>query len=146
MLKCRTLPNSVTLVSFLSACAHLGMVKDGERLFSMMRERYGIRLIMEHYACMVNLYGRAGSLDEAFDIIVNKMEFEAGPTVWGALLYGCYLHNNVDIGETAATRLFELEPDNEHNFELLIRIYCNAGRSKDVERIRLMMFERGLDL
>ncbi|CAA3010732.1 pentatricopeptide repeat-containing At4g25270, chloroplastic [Olea europaea subsp. europaea] len=146
MLKCRTLPNSITLVSLLSACAHLGMVKDGERLFSMMRERYGISPIMEHYACMVNLYGRAGLLDEAFDIIVNKMEFEAGPTVWGALLYGCYLHNNVDIGETAATRLFELEPDNEHNFELLIRIYRNTGRSKDVERIRLMMFERGLDL
>ncbi|KAL2555989.1 Pentatricopeptide repeat-containing protein [Forsythia ovata] len=146
MLNSHALPNGITFVSLLSTCAHLGMVKDGERLFSMMRERYGISPIMEHYACMVNLYGRAGLLDEAFDIIVNKMEFEAGPTVWGALLYGCYLHNNVDIGETAATSLFELEPDNEHNFVLLMKIYRNAGRYKDVERIQLMMFDRGLDL
>ncbi|XP_022891737.1 pentatricopeptide repeat-containing protein At4g25270, chloroplastic-like [Olea europaea var. sylvestris] len=31
MLKCRTLPNSITLVSLLLAYAHLGMVRDGER-------------------------------------------------------------------------------------------------------------------
>ncbi|XP_057475600.1 pentatricopeptide repeat-containing protein At4g25270, chloroplastic [Actinidia eriantha] len=139
-----TLPDSVTFVSLLSACAHLGLVKDGERLFLLMRERYGISPVMEHYACMVNLFGRAGLIDEAYEI-VSRMEFKAGPTVWGALLYACYLHGNVDVGEVAAQRLFELEPDNEHNFELLMNIYGNAGRSEDVERVRTMMVERGLD-
>ncbi|PSR93353.1 Pentatricopeptide repeat-containing protein [Actinidia chinensis var. chinensis] len=139
-----TLPDSVTFVSLLSACAHLGLVKDGERLFLLMRERYGISPVMEHYACMVNLFGRAGLIDEAYEI-VSRMEFRAGPTVWGALLYACYLHGNVDVGEVAAQRLFELEPDNEHNFELLMNIYGNAGRLEDVERVRTMMVERGLD-
>ncbi|CAK9159106.1 unnamed protein product [Ilex paraguariensis] len=140
-----SLPDGITFVSLLSACAHLGMVKDGERLFSMMIEKYGTSPIMEHYACLVNLYGRAGLINEAFDIVVNRMEYEAGPTVWGALLYACYLHGNVDIGETAAKILFELEPDNEHNFELLMKIYWNAGRLEDAERVRSMMVERGLD-
>lgn len=138
------LPDKITFVSLLSACAHLGIVKDGERLFSLMKAKYQINPIMEHYACMVNLYGRAGLINEAYAIIRDQMEFEAGPTVWGALLYSCYLHRNVDTGEIAAQYLFDLEPDNEHNFELLMKIYGNAGRLEDAERVRKMMVDRGL--
>ena len=138
------LPDKITFVSLLSACAHLGLVKDGERLFSLMKAKYQINPIMEHYACMVNLYGRAGLINEAYAIIRDQMEFEAGPTVWGALLYSCYLHRNVDTGEIAAQYLFDLEPDNEHNFELLMKIYDNAGRLEDAERVRKMMVDRGL--
>lgn len=139
-------PDVITFVSLLSACAHLGMVNDGERIYSIMMKRYRISPSMEHYACMVNMYGRAGLIEEAHDFIVNGMEFEAGPTVWGALLYGCYLHGNADVGEIAARRLFELEPDGEHNFELLIKIYRKAGRFEDANRITDMMMERGLEL
>ncbi|XP_017972960.1 PREDICTED: pentatricopeptide repeat-containing protein At4g25270, chloroplastic [Theobroma cacao] len=139
-----TLPDSITFVAILSACAHLGFVRDGEQLFSLMRKKYAINPIMEHYACMVNLYGRAGLIDEAFTLIVERMEFEAGPTVWGALLHACSVHGHIDVGEIAAQNLFELEPDNEHNFELLKKIYSNAGRLEDVERVRKMMLDRGL--
>lgn len=139
-------PDKITFVSVLSACAHLGLVKEGERFFSWMIGKYRIRPIMEHYGCMVNLYGRAGMIKEAYGFIVERrIEMEAGPTVWGALLYACFLHGNVNIGEIAANKLFDLEPDNEHNFELLIKIYENAGRSEDVERIRKMLADRGLD-
>lgn len=138
------LPDKVTFVSLLSACAHLGLVEDGERWFSAMREKYRMSPIMEHYACIVNMYGRAGLIDKAYEVIMNRMEFEAGPTVWGALLYACCLHGNVDIGEVAAQSLFQLEPDNEHNFELLMKIYGDKGSLEDVERVRLMMVERGL--
>ncbi|KAL1819975.1 hypothetical protein ACET3Z_014844 [Daucus carota] len=138
-------PDRVTFVSLLSTCAHLGMVKDGEMLFSMMRDKYRITPIMEHYACMVNLYGRANLINKAYDTIKNQMEFEPGPTVWGALLYACYLHGNVDVGAIAAANLFELESDNEHNFEILMNMYKNAGRLEDVQRVKSMMEERGLD-
>lgn len=140
------LPDAVTFVSILSSCAHLGLVKDGKRLFSLMKEKYGIMPIMEHYACMVNLYGRAGLINEAYVVIIDEMEVEAGPTVWGALLYACYLHGNVEVGELAAQNLFELEPDNEHNFELLMKVYCKARRMEDVERVRAMMLDRGLEI
>ncbi|XP_060197997.1 pentatricopeptide repeat-containing protein At4g25270, chloroplastic [Lycium barbarum] len=145
MVKSDALPDGITFVSLLSSCAHLGKVEDGERLFRVMKERYDISPRMEHYGCMVNLYGRLGLIDKAFDFVTKRMEFEAGPTVWGALLYACYRYGNVKIGEVAAQHLFELEPDNEHNFELLMKIYKNAGLTEDVERIKLMMVERGLD-
>ncbi|XVF11172.1 hypothetical protein REPUB_Repub08aG0003100 [Reevesia pubescens] len=133
-----TLPDSITFVAMLSACAHLTLVKDGERLFSLMGKTYAINPIMEHYACMVNLYGKAGLINEAFNFIVERME------MWGALLYACSVHGNINIGEIAAQNLFELEPDNEQNFKLLMKNYRNAGKLEDVERVRTMMLDRGL--
>ncbi|KAK7404234.1 hypothetical protein VNO78_04945 [Psophocarpus tetragonolobus] len=139
-------PDKITFVSILSACAYLGLVKDGERVFALMREKYKIKPIMEHYGCMVNLYGRAGVIKKAYSVIVDEMDAEAaGPTLWGALLYACFLHRDATIGEIAANRLFDLEPDNEHNFVLLMRIYENAGRLEDMERVRMMLVDRGLD-
>lgn len=145
MVNANVIPDRITFVSLLSACAHLGMVEEGERLFRRMIDEYKIHPLMEHYACMVNLYGRTGLIDQAYDLITKKMDFIAGPTVWGALLYGCYLHGNVDIGEICAKTLFELEPENEHNFELLMKIYQKAGRLADADQIKEMMVERGLD-
>ncbi|KOM51300.1 hypothetical protein LR48_Vigan08g212700 [Vigna angularis] len=139
-------PDKITFVSILSACAHLVLVKEGERVFSLMCKKYKIKPIMEHYGCMVNLYGRAGLIKKAYSIIVDGMGFEAaGPTLWGALLYACFLHGDATIGEIAAKMLFDLEPDNEHNFVLLMGIYENAGRLEDMERVRMMMVDRGLD-
>ncbi|XP_047325009.1 pentatricopeptide repeat-containing protein At4g25270, chloroplastic [Impatiens glandulifera] len=138
------IPDSITFVSLLSVCAQMGLVKKGEELFLKMKQRYKLEPIMEHYACMVNLYGRAGLINEAYKVITKEMEFDAGPTVWGALLYACSVHGNVEIGEVSGMKLFELEPDNEHNFELLMKIYGEAGRLEDVERVKRMMEERGL--
>ncbi|XP_010536533.1 PREDICTED: pentatricopeptide repeat-containing protein At4g25270, chloroplastic [Tarenaya hassleriana] len=137
-------PDGITFVSVLSLCANTGRVEEGERLFSLMTRKYGINPRMEHYACMVNLYGRAGMVKKAYSMIVHEMGFEAGPTVWGALLYACYIHGDSDIGEIAGKRLFELEPDNEHNFELMMKIYGKEKRAEDVERVRKMMVDRGL--
>ncbi|KAJ1426503.1 Tetratricopeptide-like helical domain superfamily [Sesbania bispinosa] len=139
-------PDKITFVSLLSACAHLGLVNEGERLYALMCEKYRIKPIMEHFGCMVNLYGRAGLIEKAYSIIIDRIGSEAAsPTLWGAILYACFLHGNVTIGEIAANKLFDLEPDNEHNFVLLMKIYENAGRLEDLERVRMMLVERGLE-
>ncbi|EPS68541.1 hypothetical protein M569_06226 [Genlisea aurea] len=139
-------PDEITFVSLLSACACLGMLSDGERLFSAMCDEYMIEPSTEHCGCMVSLYARAGCIETAYDFITKRMEAEAGPAVWGALLYGCYLHGNADVGRIAAEHLMESESesDNAHNFELLIRIYEDAGMAGDAEEVREMMRMRGL--
>lgn len=139
-------PDSITFTSLLSACANSCSLEDGQQLFVKMEETYGMSPLMEHYACMVNLLGRAGLIDEAYEFIAKRLEFKGGPTVWGALLNACLIHGNVKVGEIAAERLFELEPDNEHNFELLRKIYQNAGRYEEEEKVKQMMMDRGFDL
>ena len=59
----------------LSACVHAGLVEEGEKHFTSMLTKYGIQAEMEHYTCMVDLYGRAGRFDEALKSIRN-MPFE----------------------------------------------------------------------
>ncbi|KAF6152198.1 hypothetical protein GIB67_005308 [Kingdonia uniflora] len=139
MEKSDILPDSVTFISVLSACANLGFMEEGRRFFVEMQNKYRIKPRMEHFACMVNLFRRAGLITEAYEMIVQKMVSNASPTVWGALLYACSLHGNVDVGEIAAEKLFELEPDNAHNFELLMMIYGKAGRWEDVEKVGVLV-------
>ncbi|XP_072987109.1 pentatricopeptide repeat-containing protein At4g25270, chloroplastic [Typha latifolia] len=139
------LPDQVTFISLLAACANLRMVEDGKRLFSEMEEVYMIRPRMEHYGCLANMLGRAGLVEEAHEFVSKQMPFDGGPTVWGALLFASSVHGNVEIGEIAAERLFELEPDNEHNFVLLMRIYSDAGKFEEVEKVRKLMKDRGLE-
>ncbi|KAF3335162.1 pentatricopeptide repeat-containing protein [Carex littledalei] len=138
-------PDKVTFISLLSSCAKLGLVNDGKRLFNEMQGKYNIKPNKEHYSCMVNMLGKAGRIKEAYEV-VQRMPFAAGPTVWGALLYACSVHGDMEVGEVAAKKLFDLEPDNEHNFELMARIYRKAGRLDRVERIKRMMLDRGLTL
>ncbi|KAF4385430.1 hypothetical protein G4B88_005762 [Cannabis sativa] len=130
---------------FLGTLSFRLILKTQKHWFIFSRWRVLLHCLTILHSCMVNLFGRAGLIEEAYNVIVEQMEFEAGPTVWGALLYACYLHKDVGVGEIAAARLFELEPDNERNFELLMKIYANADRLEDVERVRKMMVDRGLD-
>ncbi|KAJ3678453.1 hypothetical protein LUZ60_002256 [Juncus effusus] len=138
-------PDKITFVSLLSACANLGFVEKGKKIFHEMQEQHNIWPIKEHYACIVNMLGKKGRVKEAFKFI-KTIPFEAGPTIWGALLYACVLHGDLEIAEVASEKLWELEPDNEHNFELMVRIYRKKGRLDGVEKIRRLMEERGFDL
>ncbi|XP_057857107.1 pentatricopeptide repeat-containing protein At3g12770-like [Cryptomeria japonica] len=134
-------PNHITLVSVLSACSHAGLVEEGWQYFNSM-DQYGIVPTMRHYACMVDLLGRAGHLNEAENFI-QKMPLDPDASVWGALLAGCRIHNNIDLGERVAERLFKLQPENAGYFVLLSNIYAAAGRWDDVAKIRTMMKDKG---
>eukprot|EP01018_Ginkgo_biloba_P040409 Gb_21270 [translate_table: standard] len=138
-----TQPDHVTLVSVLSACCHAGLVDEGWHYFDCMRQCYHITPAMEHYGCMVNLLGRAGHLDEAQDFI-KKMPIKPDATVWGCLLGACRIHNNIELGEQVAERLFELNPKNTSPYVLLSNMYAVAGRWDDIEKVRKMMKDKGV--
>ncbi|CAL9203458.1 pentatricopeptide repeat-containing protein At1g11290, chloroplastic-like [Musa acuminata AAA Group] len=136
-------PNDITLLSVLSACGHSGLVQEGKKYFASMKEYYGFEPNMDHYGCMVDLLGRAGRLDEAWDFI-QKMPIRPGISVYGAMLGACKIHKNVKLGEEAAQRLFELEPDEGGYHVLLANIYAAASMWEDVARVRTMMEKKGL--
>lgn len=136
-------PNQVTFTSVLHACSHAGLVDEGLRLLKFMLVNHQVNVQTDHYTCIVDLLGRAGRLQEAYDLI-QKIPFKRNHAIWGALLGACVIHENVELGEVAAKWLFELEPENTGNYVLMAKIYAVAGRWKEAESVRRMMGEIGL--
>lgn len=143
MLQSGIKPNDVTFTSVLQACSRSCLVDEGLSFLKLMLEDSQASPCADHYTCIVDLLGRAGRLREAYELI-RTMPVEANYAVWGALLGSCVIHENVELGEIAASRLFKLEPENSGNYILMANIYTSAGRWKDAENLRLMMSEIGL--
>lgn len=136
-------PNDITFLCVISACSHSGLVEEGLGFFSSMKEDYGLVPSMDHYGAMVDLLGRAGKLNEAWDFI-QKMPIEPGITVFGAMLGACKIHKNVELGEKAADKLFELNPDEGGYHVLLCNIYATASMWDKMAKVRTVMEKSGL--
>ncbi|XP_033516440.1 putative pentatricopeptide repeat-containing protein At3g49142 [Nicotiana tomentosiformis] len=143
MLESGLQPDSIAFVSVLSACSHAGLLQEGEYYYRLMTDKYKIVPRLEHYACMVDLKGRAGCISEAYNY-VKQMPMEANERIWGALLGACRLYNDMDIGLVAADNLFELSPKQSGYYVLLSNIYAKAGRWEDVTTVRSIMKGRGI--
>lgn len=131
-------PDGITFTAVLSGCRHSGLFDEGWKYFDSMTTEYGITPRLEHYACMVDLLGRGGYLDEAWDFI-QTMPLEPDAGVWGALLGACKLHKNLELAEIGAKYLFELEPYNSGNYLLMMNLYAAENRWKDVENLKEVM-------
>ncbi|KAK8949372.1 putative pentatricopeptide repeat-containing protein [Platanthera zijinensis] len=130
--------NGVTFVSVLSACSNMGLVEEGRSLFSSMTEDYEIVPSMEHYSCMVRLFGRSGNFDEAMKLI-GEIPLPPTVMVWRALLGACLIHKNVDLGKFCAEKVLEMAPQDELTYVLLSNLYAAAGRWENVSLIRSYM-------
>ncbi|XP_031478026.1 pentatricopeptide repeat-containing protein At1g06143 [Nymphaea colorata] len=139
----KVIPNGVTFVSVLSACAHAGLVDVGREVFSRMTRIYAIKPEIEHHGCMVDLLSRAGYLEDAMALI-NDMNMKPNAVIWGALLGGCRTHGNVELGEVAVKNLIILEPLNSGYHVLLANMYAKTNRWTDVAKVRGMMKGKGV--
>ncbi|XP_028773369.1 pentatricopeptide repeat-containing protein At2g35030, mitochondrial [Neltuma alba] len=135
--------NDVTYVELLSACSHSGLVEEGLKFFDDLYKNKSIQVKEDHYTCLIDLCGRAGRLKEAFDIIEGLGE-KASLSIWGALLAGCNVHGNADIGKLAAKKIFKIEPENAGTYSLLSNMYASAGKWKEAAIMRMKMKDKGL--
>eukprot|EP01018_Ginkgo_biloba_P009344 Gb_05356 [translate_table: standard] len=99
--------------------------------------------IIEHYACMVDLLGRAGFLYEA-ECLINRMPIKPAVLVWRTLLGACRIHGNKELGKCAAEHILELEPQDAAAYVLLSNIYAASGRWADVAKVRKKMKDVGV--
>ncbi|OWM68662.1 pentatricopeptide repeat-containing protein At4g01030, mitochondrial [Punica granatum] len=136
-------PDSITFTALLSGCKSSGLVTEGWNFFDRMSRDYDVNPTAEHYCCMVDLLGRAGYLDEAWDFI-QKMALRPDASIWGSLLCASRIHKNVEYAEIAAKHLFKLEPHNSANYILMINLYAMSNRWKDVENVRDLMSRLGV--
>ncbi|KAJ7558889.1 hypothetical protein O6H91_04G060700 [Diphasiastrum complanatum] len=138
-----TKPNEVTYICVLSACAHSRLVDEGRYAFDAMCKDQGVTPTSEHYACMVDLLGRAGCLPDA-ELFINKMPIQPGSEVWMTLLGAARNHGHVEMGRRAFDRVVKLEPEKAAPYVLLSNIYAAAGRKDELAKIRNEMKDAGV--
>ncbi|ONI33610.1 hypothetical protein PRUPE_1G435700 [Prunus persica] len=137
-------PDKITFLGVLAACTHGGLVQEGRKHFQIMREQFNMVPDLQHYACMVGLFGRAGLFEEAL-MFIRNMEMEPDFAVWATLLSACCIHQEVKLGEYVARKLFFLDSNNGGFFVLMSNLYAVKGMWDEVARVREMMRESGGD-
>uniref|UniRef100_A0ACD5TJ82 Uncharacterized protein n=1 Tax=Avena sativa TaxID=4498 RepID=A0ACD5TJ82_AVESA len=133
-------PNHITFVSLLTACSHSGLVDEGLKYFNSMKDAHGIEPKEEHYSCIIDMYGRAGRLDEA-EKFIHEMPVKPNAYGWCSLLGACRMRGNKELGEVAAKNIMELEPDNTGVHVSLSGIYASLGQWEDVKAVRKLMWD-----
>ncbi|KAK2976378.1 hypothetical protein RJ640_008088 [Escallonia rubra] len=136
-------PDGVTFIGVLSACSRAGLVEKGCQYFKSMIEGHGIMPIPDHYTCMIDLYSRAGQLEEARNFI-NKMPCQPDAIGWATFLSSCRLQGNLDLGKWAAECLLELEPQNPASYILMSSMYAAKGKWDEVAHLRRGMRDKGI--
>ncbi|KAL0697205.1 hypothetical protein Bca4012_064385 [Brassica carinata] len=119
-------PNKITFLVVLNACSHGGLVMEGIICFKRMVEVYRFIPEVEHYGCVVDLLGRAGQLEEAYELIKN-LPITSDSTAWRALLAACRVYGNVDLGGLVRIKLVEMGERSFADAVLLAGTHAVAG-------------------
>ncbi|PKA54812.1 Pentatricopeptide repeat-containing protein [Apostasia shenzhenica] len=135
---CKIVPNEITFLAVLSACSHGGLVEEGKYYFDRMQTVYELLPRIEHYGCMVDLLGRANLLLEA-EKFIEGMPIKPDVIIWRSLLFGCRANENIEMAESAAKRILELEPKKCGGHVMLSNAYAAASRWTDVHWVRRRM-------
>ncbi|XP_007032614.2 PREDICTED: pentatricopeptide repeat-containing protein At5g15340, mitochondrial [Theobroma cacao] len=136
-------PDDLTFIAVLSACSHSGLVDQGSCYFDSLESVYGITPKIDHYACMVDLLGRAGRLEEA-ETLIKQMPIAPNEVVLGSLLGSCSAHGKLQLGEHALQRLIEMDPHNTEYHILLSNMYALAGKRDQANALRTVLKTKGI--
>ncbi|PWA89989.1 Pentatricopeptide repeat-containing protein [Artemisia annua] len=136
-------PDPITFMGLLSACCHSGLVDLGKYYFDQMTCVYKIPHDIEHYACMIDLFGRVGLFGEAVKLII-EMPMKPDAVVWGSLLGACRIHGNIKMGKQVLKQVLELEPYTSGIYVLVSNMFSEAKRWQDVKNIRKLMKDQGI--
>ncbi|KAF3457869.1 hypothetical protein FNV43_RR02529 [Rhamnella rubrinervis] len=121
----------------------LGRFEEGKEHFNSMIEVYKINPTIEHYACVVDILGRAGRFNEV-ERFIKAMKLTPKSTIWETVLGACKMHGNVELGERAAGKLFEIKPEEDSTYILLSNIFAAKNRWDDVRKVRKLMSSQGV--
>uniref|UniRef100_J3L4Y0 PROP1-like PPR domain-containing protein n=2 Tax=Oryza brachyantha TaxID=4533 RepID=J3L4Y0_ORYBR len=138
-------PNEMTFTAVLSACRQAGLVDQGKLFFKLMVDKYGLEPTIHHYGCIVDLYAKAGKLEEAYEVI-KTMRMEPNIIIWTSLLAACKKFKNFDIAVEGMEKALTMEIPEENGglYALISDLYAMGGRWEDVIRVRNLMAERNV--
>ncbi|KAK9169868.1 hypothetical protein Syun_002008 [Stephania yunnanensis] len=136
-------PDEKTIVAALQACSYSGLFEEGFCLFDEIQSRYRTRLVIEHYACMIDLLGRAGRLSKAMDFILGS-PYAVSPLLWRTLVNACKLNGDLNIGRVASERLLELDSEYAASYILVSNMYAASRVLNKAAEARKMLNDQKL--
>ncbi|XP_020571120.1 pentatricopeptide repeat-containing protein At4g21065-like [Phalaenopsis equestris] len=136
-------PDAVAFIGVLKACSHGGLVSDGRYYFDSMSRDFGVQPRIEHYGCMVDLFSRAGMVEEAMEF-VGAMPIKPNPVIWRTLIAACRVHGKLELGERITKQLINQEPLYGSNYVLLSNFYALNKRWEKKWDIRKSMDQQGM--
>ncbi|CAO2823272.1 unnamed protein product [Amaranthus hypochondriacus] len=143
MLKGGFKPDGVSFTGALVACSHAGFVDQGQKYFNDMQRIHNLSPRIEHYGCLVDLYSRAGKLENALYVIKN-MPMKPNEVVLGSLLAACRNCSDIGLAEMVVNFLVDLDPGCDSNYVMLANIHAAVGSWEGAGKVRRKMKTRGI--
>ncbi|CAJ1930495.1 unnamed protein product [Sphenostylis stenocarpa] len=144
----RLLPDEVTFIGVLCACARAELLAEGRSYFKQMTEMFGVKPNYAHFWCMANLLANVGLVDEAEDFLRSMAKFDGHIScqsfLWASLLGLCRFKRDVYLGERIAKLLVNMDPKNLVYYQFLLIIYAVSGQWENVSGVQKLMKERRL--
>ena len=118
-------PDMITSTIMLTTCSHSGLLEEAQSYFETMRKGdYGMIPNVQHYSCMIDLFGRAGHLGKALEMIKN-MPFSAHLTMLHTLMASCQKWGNVALRRLAFEHILQMH-DKDIDMSVIFYIYIHT--------------------
>ena len=118
-------PDLVTLLSVLNACNHGGLVEEGMMCFEAINIYLDLAPPLQHYACIVNLLGRAGHVAMAV-AITKEMPFQPKAMIWHVVLGACRKFSNLEFAQLAFDHAIGLDKNDVIAFVCMYNVYVGT--------------------
>lgn len=142
-----TSPDSVAFLTVISACQHSGLIDEGLHLYNSM-DTFGISPTPEHHCCVVDMLGRHGRVDEAYELVQSLGRDGNYVGIWGSLLAACRLHGKLQLGKLVAEKILQIDRDHggsTGHHVMLSNLYALGDIWDGVEIVRREMRERRMN-
>ncbi|EFJ14415.1 hypothetical protein SELMODRAFT_120178 [Selaginella moellendorffii] len=123
---------AITFSIVLFVCSHGGMMKRGWESFLAMQADHFLKPDVDHFVSMIDLLGRCGWLDLAFELI-ETMPFVPDDVAWTILLNTSKLYDESTRARLAAKHLMELGDEDSAPYVLLAGVCRSSSPQQDEE-------------
>ena len=130
-------PCAITLLSLLNVCNHGGLLHDGLIYFEMLGNDYNLDITIDHYACIADLFARAGYIYIAIDIVEN-MPLHPDIAMWHMLLAACWRVSDVELGREVFGHVIELDEEDISSYVCLSNMYADVAMQEEANKISFL--------
>ena len=130
-------PDGVTYLNVLLVCSYTGSLEDAHGYFDSMVRDHAIEPNPRHYACMIDLLGRAGLVNKAIAMLDN-VPSRLNSSFWHTILGACQKWVNVRLGKFAFEKAIQLDNTNMTAYICMANIYKASGMHECAKSIEIM--------